>query len=421
LERILTANWDVPGSHTLAVYQKRGGYAALKKALGMTGEAIVDEVKKASLRGRGGAGFPAGVKWGFLPKDSNAPKYLVINADEGEPGTFKDREIMWQDPHMMIEGCIICAIALGIETCYIYIRGEFRWIGERIEAAIQECYQAGYLGKNVQGKNHNLEMYCHYGAGAYICGEETGLLESLEGKPGQPRNKPPFPAIVGLFGCPTIINNVETAACIPSIINRGGEWFLEQGCERNGGSRLYGVCGHVKTPGVFEAPCGIPLRDVIYKYGGGLLEGHTLKGIIPGGASCPILLPDEIDVAMSVEAMAAAGTMLGTSGVIVMDDRTCMVRYAARTAHFYHHESCGQCTPCREGTGWAARVLDEIEAGHGKIEDLNLLLEICDQVEGNTICALGDALALPIRSLINKFHQEFVDHIEGGGCPFPEW
>ncbi len=422
MEKILSATWDVPDSHTLPVYKKHGGYKALEKAFTMSSDDIIEEVKKAQLRGRGGAGFPCGVKWGFLPRDSESPKYLVINADEGEPGTFKDRPIMHFDPHRMLEGCIISSFALGIEVCYIYIRGEFRFIGDVVEAAIEECHKAGYLGKDILGqKGFNLEIYCHYGAGAYICGEETALLESLEGKPGQPRNKPPFPAIVGAFGCPTIINNVETIACVPTIIEKGGDWWHEMGCENNGGPKLYCVSGQVEKPGVFEAPHGISLRDTIFEHAGGMKPGRKLKGVVPGGSSCPILLPDEIDVAMDFDSMRKAGSMFGTGGVIVIDDSTCIVRYAARVAHFYHHESCGQCTPCREGSGWTERVLNDIEAGRGTMEDLELLENICDNIQGHTICALGDALAMPVRSILTKFRDEFVEHIENGGCSHEEW
>ncbi len=422
-EPIITANWSLKDPWTQATYESTGGYKALRKSLTIDNGDIVDEVKKSNLRGRGGAGFPTGIKWGFLPKESDVPKYLVINADEGEPGTFKDRWIMELDPHRLIEGCIITAKTLNLRATYIYIRGEMLLAAQRLEAAIEEAYKAGYLGKNVLNAGFEHDIYVHRGAGAYICGEETALIESLEGKAGQPRLKPPFPAVVGVFSCPTVVNNVETIAWIPTIVERGGDWFAEQGSERNGGPKIVQVSGMVKRPGVFEAPNGIPLREVIESdaFAGGLLEGRTLKAVIPGGSSCPPLTPDEIDVGMDFDQMREAGSMGGTSGVIVIDDTVCLVRMAARTAHFYHHESCGQCTPCREGTGWVARILDEIEAGRGSEEDLQLLLDICDNVEGNTICPLGDAMSMPIRGYLQKFEAEFRRHIEEGCCPHPEW
>jgi len=417
-EKFLSKTWDVPDAHTLAVYEEHGGYQALKKALSMTPEAVHEEVKKSELRGRGGAGFRVGVKWGFLPQDTDKAKYLVVNADEGEPGTFKDRQILWRDPHRLIEGCLIAAYVLKTEIVYNYLRGEFKWIGERVQAAIDEAYAKGYLGKNILGKvGFNVDFYNHYGAGAYICGEETALLESLEGKPGQPRNKPPFPAIVGAFGCPTIVNNVETIAAVPTVIEVGGDAFHAQGVDGCGGTKLYSVAGHVNNPGCFEAPHSITLREVIYDYGGGVHKGRKLKAVIPGGSSCPVLTPDEIDVGMDFDSMQKAGSMFGTGGVVVVDDQTSMVRLAARTSHFFHHESCGQCTPCREGSGWVERILNDIADGRGKMEDLDLLLDLCNRVEGNTICALGDALVWPIRSMLVKFRDEFVSAVENGGVP----
>lgn len=439
VEPLLTNMVGVPDSWTLDSYKARGGYESLKKSVKMDRQDIIDEVKKANLRGRGGAGFPCGVKWGFLPKESDVPKYLVINADEGEPGTFKDRLLMDFDPHRLVEGCIISSYALKMRATYIYIRGELFHSIRRVEEAIQEAYKAGLLGKNILGTGWDHDMYVHPGAGAYICGEETALIESLEGKAGQPRLKPPFPAVVGLFSCPTIVNNVETIACVPHIIERGGDWWFQNshwyqlglvsGDEAHlqhkggGGPKLMGLSGHVKNPGIFEAPHGISLKELIFsdKYGGGMREGSTLKAVIPGGASCPVLLPEELDVGMDFDSMAQAGTMLGTACATVMDQDTCMVRVAANLAHFFHHESCGQCTPCREGTGWSARVLDDIEAGVAKMEDVDLLFDICDNVEGNTICPFGDALAMSVRSYLQKFRDEFVKHIELGGCPHPKW
>ena len=428
---------------TMANYKSRGGYKALSKALAMPREEIIDEVKKANLRGRGGAGFPCGVKWGFLPKESEVPKYLVINADEGEPGTFKDRLLMDLDPHKLVEGCIISSFALDTAATYIYIRGELYASIKRVSDAIEEAYKAGYLGRNIGGTGWSHDIYIHPGAGAYICGEETALIESLEGKAGQPRLKPPFPAVVGVFSCPTIVNNVETIACVPTIINRGGDWWFQQsrwyiegaaaGDEEmmqhkgGGGPKMVGLSGHVKRTGIFEVPHGLSMHELIFsdKYGGGMrIVGGTerkIKAVIPGGASCPLILADEIDVGMDFQSMADAGTMLGTACATVMDETTCMVRVAANLAHFFHHESCGQCTPCREGTGWTAKVLDDIEEGIGKPEDLELLFDICDNVEGNTICPFGDALAMSVRSYIQKFPDEFKAHIEQGGCMFPKW
>lgn len=423
MELILSANWTVPDGHTLPVYSSKGGYAALPQALKMDPETIVDEVKKSNLRGRGGAGFPTGIKWGFLPRESDVPKYLVINADEGEPGTFKDRYIMELDPHRLLEGCIITAWALNLRATYIFIRGEMLLGAYRLEKAIEECYEKGLLGTNILGSGLDHDIYVHRGAGAYICGEETALIEALEGKAGQPRLKPPFPAVVGAFGCPTVVNNVETIACVPTIIERGGDWFAEAGSERNGGPKLVQISGKVKNPGTFEVPSGMSMKEFIFsdQYGGGMLDGMTLKAVVPGGSSCPALTADELDVGMDFDQLKTVGSMFGTGGLIVIDDQTCLVRMAARTAHFYHHESCGQCTPCREGTGWVAKILDEIEAGNGQMSDLELLLNICDNVEGNTICPLGDAMAMPVRAYLQKFTSEFEEHITNRACPYPAW
>jgi len=402
----------------LKVYQAAGGYAAAKKALQMGPDAVLAEMKKASVRGRGGAGFPAGIKWGFVPKDTGKPKYLVVNGDEGEPGTFKDNYYLSEDPHRLIEGCIICMTTLGIQTTYIYIRGEFFKQIKTCEDAIAQCYAAGILGDNALGTGKRLDIYVHTGAGAYICGEETALLESLEGKPGQPRLKPPFPAVVGAFGCPTVINNVETLASVPLIIEHGADWWLSLGVERDGGSRIVGISGHVKNPGLYEVGVGVSLRDMIYGPGGGVLEDRPIKAVIPGGSSCPVLMPDEIDVPMTVDSMAKAGTMLGTCGIIVIAEGTCLVKCLQRISHFYAHESCGQCTPCREGTGWLARILDDLEAGRCTSADLDTLLDVADQIGGNTICALGDAASLPVQSFVRKFRAEFEAHVAHQGCPY---
>lgn len=420
-ELFLSRNFKVENAFNLDVYEAGGGYQALEKAVGMDGDEIIDEVKKSNLRGRGGAGFPTGVKWGFMPKKSDVPMYLTVNADEGEPGTFKDRYCMELDPHRLIEGCIITSWALGIRYGYIYVRGELQLAIRRLEKALQQAYDKGYLGENILGKGFDFDLYVHPSAGAYICGEETGMIEGLEGKPGQPRLKPPFPAVVGAFGAPTLVNNVESISSIPFIIERGGDWWASMGVEKNGGPKLYGLSGHIKNPGVYEAPSGISVRELLDKYGGGMLDGSELKAFIPGGSSCRVMLPESLDAEMGFETMREAGSSMGTGCITFMDQSVCMVRIAARLAHFYHHESCGQCTPCREGTGWAAKVLDQIEAGNGRREDLDLLLDMCNNIEGHTICALGDSVAIPVRSYIELFAGEFDDHIKQRACPFPAW
>ena len=424
MRKLFTKCLELEKPWSLSTYvKKQGGYEAVKKALSMSSQEIIDEVKKSNLRGRGGAGFPTGVKWGFLPRDTELPKYLVINADEGEPGTFKDRLIMEFDPHRLIEGIIISSWALGANTCYIFVRGELMDAQQRLWDAIGEAREAGWLGENVGGTDFSLDVYVHTGGGAYICGEETALLEALEGKIGQPRMKPPFPAVVGLFGCPTIINNVETIAAIPTIIGEGGESFAADGCERNGGIKLYGISGHVKRPGMYEAPHGISMRELIYgeDFGGGIREGRGLKGVIPGGSSCPVLLPEEIDISMDFDSLKKVDSLFGTGGLIVMDDTTCMVRVAANLSNFYHIESCGQCTPCREGTGWMKRLLDNLEAGRGTMEDIDLLVDVCANVMGNTICPHGDAASMAIGGYLSKYRADFEAHVREKGCPFPEW
>lgn len=420
-ERYLSKMFDVENGHTLSVYEQHGGYSRLDKAFAMEPSTIIDEVKTSNLRGRGGAGFPAGVKWSFMPKDSDVPKYLTINADEGEPGTFKDRQIMEKDPHLLIEGCIITAFTLGLRYGYIYVRGELQYAIDVIQSALDEAYEKGYLGENIKGKGFDFDLYVHASGGAYICGEETGMIEGLEGKPGQPRMKPPFPAVVGAFQAPTLVNNVETIASVPFIIERGGEWFASMGIEKNGGPKLYGLSGAIKKPGVYEAPSGITVRELLEDYGGGMLDGSELKAFIPGGSSCRVMLPDTLDTPMGFETMRDAGSSLGTACITFMDQNTCMVRIAARLAHFYHHESCGQCTPCREGSGWTAKILDQIEAGEGRLEDLDLLMDMTGNIAGNTICALGDSITIPVQSYLELFRDEFVDHIENGGCSFPAW
>ncbi len=399
----------------LDYYVQHGGYESLKKALKMSVDDVIGEVKKSNLRGRGGAGFPTGMKWGFIPKESKVPKYLVCNADESEPGTFKDRAIITYSPHMMIEGMIIGSYAIGAHVSYIYIRGEYVREAEYLEKALEEAYKAGFLGKNILGSGFDHDMYVHRGAGAYICGEETGLLNSLEGKRGEPRVKPPFPAIKGAFGGPTIVNNVETLANIPAIIQNGGEWFAKLGKYPNsGGTRLYCVSGHVNKPGLYEFPCGhVTLRQLIYDHCGGIWHGRKLKAVIPGGSSAPVLLPDEIDVDLDVDPMMKAGSMLGSAGVIVIDDSWSAVNAIKRITHFYAHESCGQCTPCREGCRWMEDVLHRVAHGEGKLSDIDLLVTIADNINGKTLCALGDAAAGPVLSFVKKFRGEFENVIRG--------
>jgi NADH-quinone oxidoreductase subunit F len=417
--KILTKHLDDPELHTLAAYERHGGYGALRKAFkgGMTPEKICEEVKASNLRGRGGAGFPTGIKWGFLPKQTDKPIYLVINADEGEPGTFKDRMIMERNPHSLIEGCILSCFALKSHHCYIYIRGELYKSIKRIEQAIDEARAKGYIGKNILGTGFDCEIHAHPGAGAYICGEEMALIESLEGKPGQPRNKPPFPALVGLFGCPTIVNNVETIAYVPWIVENGGQAYSDLGSERNGGLKIWGVSGSVKRPGLWELPMGIPMRYLIEDCAGGMKDGKVMKGVIPGGSSCPPMLAREIDVNLDIESIKKAGSMLGTGCVTVFEEGICTVRLAQRIAHFYEHESCGQCTPCREGTGWLYRNVKRLEHGDSLEGGLGLLESICNRILGNTICALGDAAAMPIQGFIQRFGDEWAAHLGAGRCP----
>ncbi|NOZ86500.1 MAG: NADH-quinone oxidoreductase subunit NuoF [Deltaproteobacteria bacterium] len=417
-EKILTARFEKPDSYRLSSYVEDGGYEALKKALSKTPDEIIDIVKAAGLRGRGGAGFPAGVKWSFVPKESEKPKYLCVNGDEGEPGTFKDRYIMELDPHAIIEGAAIASYAFGAHVAYIYIRGEFKLPIERVENALAEARQAGFLGANILDSGYDLDIWVHPGAGAYVCGEETALIESNEGHRGMPRIKPPFPAIVGLFGGPTVVNNIETLSYVPHIINKGPEWFAAMGPEKNGGTKLFGVSGHVKRPGLYELRMGTPLRKIIYEVCGGMRGDKELKAVIPGGSSTPILTPGEIDVNMDYDSLAKIGTMFGSGAIIVIEEGTCIPRLAARLAKFYAHESCGQCTPCREGVPWIAKILDRVENGMGLPGDLDQVLKICDNIQGKTICPLGDACAMPIRAMIVKFRAEFERHVEEGGCPF---
>ncbi len=426
-EKLISRNWNKPGSATLAGYQKVGGYKSLQRALQMQPGEVMDLVKKSNLRGRGGAGFPTGLKWSFVPKDSPKPKYLAINGDESEPGTFKDRYILEEDPHMLLEGIAIACYALGAHRCYIYLRGEFKKPAEITNRAIEEAYKAGIFGKSVMGSNFHCDVYLVRGAGAYICGEETALLESLEGKKGWPRLKPPFPAVVGLFGCPTVVNNVETIASVPHVIERGPEWYAKLGPEKSGGTRLVCLSGTVNRPGVYEVPLSCTVRELIEspQYGQGMPAGRKVKAVIPGGSSAPVLAANEIDVALEFEALKNVQNMAGSGGVIVMDDKTCMVRSLWRVARFYAEESCGQCTPCREGTPWQTRILRKIEEGRGQPGDIEMLLNVAQSIApyppiglGNTICALGDAAALPTHSFVQKFRAEFEAHVHEGRCPY---
>jgi NADH-quinone oxidoreductase subunit F len=399
-------------------YESRDGYKALRKILAekIPPEAVINEVKKSALRGRGGAGFPTGLKWSFMPKGYQGQKYLVCNSDEGEPGTFKDRDILRYNPHIVIEGMAIAAYAMGISVGYNYIHGEIWEVYERFEEALEEAYQAGYLGKNILGSDFSFDLYAHHGWGAYICGEETALLESLEGKKGLPRFKPPFPATYGLYGKPTTINNTETFAAVPWIVLHGGDAFVALGRPNNGGTKIFSVSGHVNRPGNYEVRLGTPFTKLL-EMAGGVRGGRKLKAVIPGGSSMPVL-PGEVMLAtdMDYDSIAKAGSMLGSGAVIVMDDTTCMVRALRRLSYFYFEESCGQCTPCREGTGWLYRVVDRIETGRGKPEDLDLLLSVADNILGRTICALGDAAALPVKSFVTHFRSEFEHHIEHKRC-----
>ena len=424
--KIVLENIELEGIRTLEVYRQQGGYLSLEKALkGMTPDEVVEQVKTAGLRGRGGAGFPTGMKWSFIDKKSTNPRYLVCNADESEPGTFKDRYLLEHIPHRLIEGMICASYALGANTAYIYVRGEFKYIVGILNQAIKEAYAAKLLGKNILGSGFDLDLHVHCGAGAYICGEETALLESLEGKRGTPRLKPPFPAIKGLYGCPTVVNNVETLANIGWIVNNGGEEYAKIGIGRSTGTKLISACGNINKPGVYEIEMGLPVEEFIYseKYCGGIKGGKELKAVIPGGSSVPIL-PKKLMLEtaagekrlMSYESLSdggfITGSMLGSGGFIVFDEDACIVRNTFNFSRFYHHESCGQCSPCREGTSWMESVLHRIENGHGKMKDIDLLVSIASKIEGNTICPLGDAASWPIAAAIRHFRHEFEYHVE---------
>ena len=423
-EKVLLARVGRENSRSIATYREDGGYKALATVLtgGWTPEKLTEEVKKSGLRGRGGAGFPTGVKWGFVPKDTKGkPVYLLCNADESEPGTFKDRLLMEEDPHQVLEGMILASYAIKCRHAYIYIRGEF-YLGARIlERAIAEAYREGFLGENILGSGYTLDITLHRGAGAYICGEETGLIESLEGKRGQPRIKPPFPAVWGVFGSPTIVNNVETLACVTHIVNRGAEWFAKIGRnEKNSGPKLYCLSGPVNRPGVYEAPMGLQMKELIFgsDFGQGMKGGKRVKAVIPGGASAAMLTPDEIeDCPLDFDGLAAKKSMLGSAAIIVMNEDTCIVDAAVNLAKFFSHESCGQCTPCREGTPWLHTVLNRIESGRGRLEDIDLVEKMCNQMaNGMTICVFADAAIAPALSSIGKFRDEFRYHVENKRC-----
>ncbi len=418
-EPVLLKNVNVQDGHLLSTYEAGGGYRGLHKALKEhTPDDIIDLIKRSNLRGRGGAGFPTGMKWSFVPKRADKPKYLCCNADEGEPGTFKDRIVMERDPHQLVEGMAISAYAIGAEVAYVYVRGEYVLAIRRLEQAIAEAKAKGYLGMRILGSDFNFVVHVHCGAGAYICGEETAMLDSLEGKRAQPRLKPPFPAVAGLYASPTVINNVETLVCVPHIVARGPDWFRGIGPEKSPGPKLYCVSGQVRMPGLYELPMGIPLRELVEDHAGGPPAGRKIKAVIPGGVSAPVIPERGLDVGMDFDSLAAAGTMLGSAGVIVVDDTTCMVKVATRIIEFFHHESCGKCTPCREGLNWVVKVLRRIEAGEGAPGDMEQLDMLCKGIFGNTFCALGDGAAMGLRASLAHFREEFVAHIEERKCPF---
>jgi NADH-quinone oxidoreductase subunit F len=416
--KVITKRFGLANSASIDVYLETEGYQALAKAFEMGPDAVISEVKNSGLRGRGGAGFNTGMKWSFVPKDTDKPKYIVCNADESEPGTCKDRPLMEFDPHQLIEGIIIAGFAIGARQGYIYIRGEYRYLLDILDRAIAEAYGRGYLGRNILNSGFDFELATHTGAGAYECGEETALLNSLEGLRGYPRVKPPFPAVVGLYGCPTIVNNVETLCNVPAILRMGAEAYARLGTPKNGGTRLFCLSGHIRRPGVYELPMGFNLKRMIEEVGGGIPGGKALKAVIPGGSSCPVLAASEVDVAMDFESVAQIGSMLGSGGVIIMDEDTCMVKALLRIEKFYAHESCGWCIPCREGTAWLKNLLQRFHDGGGTEQDPDTALDVSFNILGKTLCPLGDAAALPGISFIQKFRHEFEEHLKLGACPF---
>jgi NADH-quinone oxidoreductase subunit F len=417
LTPVLSAHWDEKDSFTIDAYKRNGGYQAAQKALAMDPDALIQLVKDSGLRGRGGAGFPTGMKWGFIPQGDNKEHYLVVNADESEPGTCKDMPLLMANPHVLVEGVIIAAYAIRAKHAFIYIRGEVTHVARRLNKAIADAYKAGYLGKNIFGTGHDVDLVLHIGAGAYICGEETALLDSLEGFRGQPRLRPPFPAIAGLYARPTVVNNVESISAVPAIVANGAEWYQSMGTEKSKGATLYSLSGHVNNPGQFEAPLGITLRQIL-DLAGGVRNGHKLKFWTPGGSSTPIFTDEHLDVPLDYEGVAAAGSMLGTKALQIFDETTCVVRAVLRWTEFYKHESCGKCTPCREGTWWLVQILRDLENGKGTEADLQKLLDLCDNIMGRSFCALGDGATSSITSSIKYFRDEYIAHVTGGGCPF---
>ena len=418
MDPVLIPHVREPNSFTLDFYLKRQqGYEGLRKALAMTPDQAIETVKASGLRGRGGAGFPTGMKWQFLDKKTSKPRYIACNADESEPGTFKDHLLLERNPHLVIEGCLIACYAVGAKVAYIYIRGEFFHVQQVLERAVEEARKAGYIGRTILGSGFDCDIYVHRGAGAYEAGEETALLESLEGKRAQPRLKPPFPATWGLYGCPTAVNNVETLCNVPLIFLKGVDWFTALGPEKNGGPKLFCVSGHVARPGVYEATMTTTLKELIYGYAGGIRDGRPLKAVIPGGSSVPILLPHQLDIEASFDSIQKSGSFLGSAAIIVMDDTTCMVWAALNLLHFYRHESCGKCTPCREGTDWLFKILQKIERGEGEVKDIALLENVAGLITGKTLCAFGDAAATPALTTIKHFREEYEAHVREGRCP----
>jgi NADH-quinone oxidoreductase subunit F len=413
----LSAHWDEPDSFTLAAYKRNGGYRALPDALAMQPDQVIQTLKDSALRGRGGAGFPTGVKWGFIPQGDGKPHYLVVNADESEPGACKDMPTLLNNPHALIEGIIITCYAIRAERAFIYVRGEVLHVIRRLQHAVAEAREAGYLGQQILGSQLNVDVVVHAGAGAYICGEETALLDSLEGFRGQPRLKPPFPAVAGLYACPTVVNNVESIATVPYILRYGAAEFARFGTEKSKGFGLFSLSGHVTTPGQYEAPLGVTLRELL-ELAGGIRAGHRLKFWTPGGSSTPLFTDQHLDVPLDYESVAAAGSMLGTRSIQLFDETTCAVRVTLRWCEFYQHESCGKCTPCREGSYWVVQLLQQLEAGEGSEADLEKLLDICDNITGRAFCALGDSIQAPVASSIKYFRDEYIEHLRHGGCPF---
>jgi len=417
LTPVLTDTWDAEQGWKLATYAARGGYDALDAAFAMSPDDVITAVKDSGLRGRGGAGFPTGMKWSFIPQDNPKPKYLVVNADESEPGTCKDIPLMMGNPHVLVEGVIISSYAIRANKAFIYIRGEVVHVIRRVQAAVAEAYAAGHLGKDIHGSGYDLDVVVHAGAGAYICGEETALLEGLEGRRGQPRLRPPFPAVAGLYASPTVINNVESIASVPAIVKKGAAWFASMGTEKSKGHGIFSLSGHVQKPGQYEAPLGITLRELL-DLAGGIREGHQLKFWTPGGSSTPLLTADHLDVPLDFEGVGGVGSMLGTRALQLFDETVCVVRAVLRWTEFYKHESCGKCTPCREGTWWLVQALTRLENGQGSEADLDQLLDQCDNILGRSFCALGDGATSPVSSSIQHFRDEYLAHLSHGGCPF---